>query len=257
MKTHDVKSVVGDLPHMTLEQAEKITKFIADQQIETILELGFNRGVSTCYMAAVLSELGRGSISTIDLAWAREVTPNIEELLDRIGERHRVKVFYEPTSYTWRMMRFLEEDPTPRFDFCYLDGAHSWFVDALAFFLVDRLLRPGGWIIFDDLDWTYATSSSLKESEMVRSMPLDEQVTSQVKQIYELLVKTHPHYHNFRVEEGWAFAQKRDTKDISTLAGQREIVTEQIVRVERIQVGLGGGLMQIVNRLMRKVKWQA
>jgi predicted O-methyltransferase YrrM len=188
MKNHDVRSLVGDLPHMTVKQAERITKFIADKQVETILELGFSHGVSTCYMAAVLSELGRGSIVTIDLERAREATPNIEELLDRIGESQRVKVFYEPTSYTWRMMRFLEEDTTPRFDFCYLDGAHSWFVDALAFFLVDRLLRPGGWIIFDDLDWTYATSPSLKESEEVRSMPLDEQTTSQVKKIYELLV---------------------------------------------------------------------
>lgn len=252
MKSHDVRSVIGNLPYMTLQEAEIITKFIADKQVETILELGFKHGVSTCYMAAALSELGRGSIVAIDLECARAATPNIEELLDRIGERHRVKVFYEPTSYTWRMMRFLEEDPTPRFNLCYLDGAHSWFVDALAFFLVDRLLRPGGWIIFDDLDWTYATSPSLKESEWVRNMPLDEQTTPQVKKIYELLVKPHPNYHNFRLEDRWAFAQKRDTKDISTPSGQREIVTEQIVRVERIQVGLGEFLMRVVNKLRGK-----
>lgn len=248
MKVHDVKGVVGELPHMTLEQAERITTFIADKQVEAILELGFRHGVSTCYMAAALSELGRGSIVTIDQEAVRDETPNIEELLDRVGERHRVKVFYEPTSYTWRLMRFLEEDPTPRFDFCYLDGAHSWFVDALAFFLVDRLLRPGGWIIFDDLHWTYASQPSMKEIfEWVRRMPLDEQTTPQVKKIYELLVKTHPNYHNFRVEEEWAFAQKRDTKDIGTAAGEREIVTEQIVRVER--VGFGEFLMRVVNKL--------
>jgi predicted O-methyltransferase YrrM len=252
MKNHDVRDVVGDVPHMTLAQAEKLTKFIADHQVEVILELGFCHGVSTCYMAAALSELGRGSIITIDLVWTREATPNIEELLNRIGERHRVKVFYEPTSYTWRMMRFLEEDPAPRFDLCYLDGAHTWFVDALAFFLVDRLLRPGGWIIFDDLDWTYATSPSLKGSEAVRRMPVDEQTTPQVKKIYELLVKTHPNYHNFRIEDGWAFAQKRDTKDIGIQNGQREIVTEQIVRVERIQVGLGELLRRVKNKLRGK-----
>jgi len=248
MKCHDVRSVVGDLPNMTLEQAEKITQFIADNQVETILELGFKHGVSTCYMAAALSELGRGSIVTIDLDWARAATPNIEELLDRIGERHRVKVFYEPTSYTWRMMRFLEEDPTLRFDFCYLDGAHSWFVDALAFFLVDRLLRPGGWILFDDLEWTFATSPGLREAEWVQRMPLDEQTIPQVRKVYELLVKTHPNYHNFRVEGGWAFAQKRDTKNLDT----REIVTEQVVRVEKIHVGLGDFLTRVANKLRRK-----
>lgn len=248
MKNHEVKKAVGDLPHMTLEQAGKITAFIADHHVEDILELGFEHGVSTCYMAAALSELGRGSIVTIDLECARHATPNIEELLGRIGERHRVKMFYEPTSYTWRMMRLLEEDPAPRFDLCYLDGAHSWFVDALSFFLVDRLLRPGGWIIFDDLDWTYATSPLLKESEWVRNMPPDERTTPQVRKIYELLVRTHHNYHNFRLEDGWVFAQKRDAH-AGVHAGQREIVTEQIVRVERVHLGLGSFLMKIVNKL--------
>jgi len=147
------------------------------------------------------------------------------------------------------MMRFLEEDPAPRFDLCYVDGAHSWFVDALAFFLVDRLLRPGGWIIFDDLEWTYAASPS--QAEVVRNMPLDEQTTPQVKKIYELLVKAHPNYHNFRIEDGWAFAHKRDTRGMSTQF-EREIVTEQIVRVERIQVGLGGFLMRVIRKLRAK-----
>jgi hypothetical protein len=50
-----------------------------------------------------------------------------------------VNYYFEPTSYTWRMMKMLEEDEGPRFDLCYLDGAHSWFVDGFAFFLIDRL----------------------------------------------------------------------------------------------------------------------
>jgi predicted O-methyltransferase YrrM len=251
MRIHDVSRAVGDAPYMTFEQAEAITNFITDKQVETILELGFAHGLSTCYMAAALSELGRGSIVTIDLELTRDATPNVEELLDRIGERHRVSVFYEPTSYTWRLMRFLEEDPTPRFDLCYLDGAHTWYVDALAFFLVDRLLRPGGWVIFDDLNWTYATSPVMKDSELVRNMPLEEKTTAQVKKIYELLVKTHSGYHNFRVENGWAFAQKRAIGELRTPTGHREIVTEQVVRVERIEVGLGAFLNRVVNKLRR------
>jgi predicted O-methyltransferase YrrM len=255
MKIQEVRRIVGNLPHMTLRQAETITQFIADQHIEAILELGFEHGVSTCYMAAALKEAEvplpllsrRGSIVTIDLEEAREATPDIEELLNRIGERHRVKVFYEPTSYTWRLMKFLEEDSTPRFDLCYVDAAHSWFVDALGFFLVDRLLRPSGWIIFDDVDWTYAKSPALKKTEAVHRMPLAEQTTPQVRKIYELLVKTHPGYHNFRLEAGWAFAQKRNAKDLSTPAGQREIVTEQIVRIER--VGLGGFLLRVADKI--------
>ena len=250
MKHQDVKSVVGDLPNMSLKQATTITKFITDNQTKAILELGFKHGVSTCYMAAALSELGRGSIVTIDLELARENRPNVEELLDRIGERGRVTVFYEPTSYTWRLMRFLEENPAPRFDLCYLDGAHDWYVDALAFFLVDRLLQPGGWIIFDDIDWTYATSPSLKGTELVRRMPADEQTTPQVKKIYELLVKTHPSYHNFRLEDGWAFAQKRESGSGGSSVVQREVLTE--LRVQKVHVGLGAVLMGVMDRLKRR-----
>ena len=211
MTNHDIKAIVGDTPHMSLDQADKITRFVAEHRFESILELGFRHGVSTCYMAATLSKLGRGSIVTIDLESARTAQPNIEELLTQVGERERVKVFYEPTSYTWRLMKFLEQDPLPSFDFCYLDGAHNWFVDALAFTLVDRVLRPGGWIIFDDVDWTYATSPALSKTEWVQNMPADERETPQVQKIFDLLVKTHPNYHHFRLEDGWAYAQKQDS----------------------------------------------
>jgi predicted O-methyltransferase YrrM len=236
---------------MPVTQAEKITRLITDNRVENILELGFMHGVSTCYMAAALGQQGRGSIVTIDLEWANFATPNVETLLERIGERDRVTVFYEPTSYNWRLMKFLEEDPTPRFDLCYLDGGHTWHTDALAFFLVDRLLKPGGWFVFDDLDWTIKRSPLTRGLEACRRLPLEEQTTPQVRKIYDLLVKPHPAYHNFREEEGWAFAQKR-VQNAATPAGPREIVTEHIVRVERVEVGLGAFLGRAVNRLRKR-----
>ena len=36
-------------------------------------------------------------------------------------------------------------------------AASVWFI-GFAFFLVDRLLAPGGWMVFDDMDWTFASS---------------------------------------------------------------------------------------------------
>ena len=41
--------------------------------------------------------------------------------------------------------------PAPGYDFCFLDGAHLWEPDALAALLVTQLLRPGGWLLMDDL----------------------------------------------------------------------------------------------------------
>jgi predicted O-methyltransferase YrrM len=240
----DIAGIVGDTPHMTPAQGERISSFILDNKIRNILELGFRHGVSTAYMAATLARAGEGRIVTIDLLSAKQNKPNIEDLLDRVGERDRVHVFYEPTSYTWRLMRFLQEDPTPRFDLCYVDGAHDWFVDGFAFFLVDRLLRPNGWILFDDLDWTYATSPALAHTERVKQMPDDERATPQIRLVYDLLVKTHPHYHNFRDEGEWAFAQKAAT----SVAGAQRGIAKEVVVVER-RVGLGGALIEIARKL--------
>jgi hypothetical protein len=52
-------------------------------------------------------------------------------------------------------MKLLEVHADPIYDFCYIDGGHSWDVSGFGFFLVEKLVRPGGWLLFDDLDWTY------------------------------------------------------------------------------------------------------
>jgi len=129
-------------------------------------------------------------------------------LLDKFNLKDLVQVFYEPTSYTWRLMKLIEEDPTPSFDFCYLDGAHNWYVDGFAFFLVDKLLQNNAWIIFDDLNWTYNTSPSLKNTDRVKNLPEDERSVPQVKKVYDLLVRTHPNYGNSKIKGGWGYAQK-------------------------------------------------
>jgi predicted O-methyltransferase YrrM len=242
----DVHQIVGRTPHMTLEQAAVITELIRVERIESVLELGFGHGVSTCYMASALPLPPRGRIVAVDLESARSRQPGVEELLMRTGLVQKAQIFYEPTSYTWRLMKLLEEDGLPRFDLCYLDGAHNWFADALAFFLVDRLLRPGGWIVLGNLDWTYAGAVTTKPLQPVGIMPEEERTTPQVRKVYDLLVKTHPSYHRFRVQSDWAFAQKRMEPD----RPPQRIVTEHIVQIKR--VGLGAFLERVTGRLLAR-----
>lgn len=247
MNNLDVKQIVGNTPHMVLAQADSLTSFMEKHQVKNILELGFAHGVSTSYMAAALSRGGGGSIVTIDIEGARQREPNIETLLESIGESDRVKIYYEPTSYTWRLMKFLEQDPQPKFDLCYLDGAHNWFVDGFAFFLVHLLLKPGGWIIFDDLNWSYDISPSLRNSEFVKNMPKDERETPQVRKIYELLVKSHPDFCNYQVDGSWAYAQKRSKSEDN--ATEREVIVETVVHRE--YYGLGRFLARVASKIVK------
>ena len=244
MKIKEVTEVVDGIPHMTVAEAETITNLIVENKFQNILELGFRFGVSTCYMAAALHEQGAGNITTIDLADAKMDSPNVEVLLRRLDLTDYVTVHYEPKSYIWRLMKLIEEHPEPVFDFCYLDGAHDWYTDGFAFFLVDKLLKPGGMIVLDDLDWTFGGSKSLKDSDRVQAMPEEERNTQQIRKVYELLVKTHPNYGDFKEDGHWAFATK---KEVGSAAGQKIVEKETVVEIRH--VGIGAFLEKLVRKL--------
>lgn len=247
VKPTDVAAVVGATPYMTQAQGERLADLVRSNQVRAVLELGFAHGVSTCYLAAAVRQEG-GQVVTIDLECVRTLEPNVEELLEKCGLRSSATVYFEPTSYTWRLMRMLEEDPTPRFDLCYIDGAHSWFVDGFAFFLVDRLLRPGGWIVFDDLDWTYATSPRLADIPTVRAMPADERETAHIRKVWDLLVKPHPAYGEFRVEGSWATTRKQLS------AAARVVPVETVVINAPVTWRAVGGLL-LRRPLEKMVSW--
>ena len=100
-------------------------------------------------------------------------------------------------SYNWSLMELLRERDEPRFDYVFLDGAHTWAVDALAFVLVDRLLVPGGLIEFDDYHWTIERSPSMNPSVFPASDRLytrEQMAERQVALVVELLVRRDARY---------------------------------------------------------------
>lgn len=210
MQLDRVLTSTAGIPHMSPDRGKEIYEFVRQERPNSVLELGFAHGVSACYIAAALKDNGSGQLTTIDVHAARERDPHIEELLGAAGLLDWVHPIYTPTSYTWELMRMLEDQRQGEwlFDFAFIDGAHSWFVDGFAFFLVDKLLKPGGWILFDDLDWTYATSPTLGETDFVRSIPEVERTTPQIGKVFDLLVKQHPGYGEFRSDGVWGWARK-------------------------------------------------
>ena len=98
-------------------------------------------------------------------------------------------------SYNWSLASSLIEQLT--YDFVYIDGAHTWHHDGMAFLLADRMLRPGGIIVMDDNEWTISTSLTMRPAEFpeVVDQYTEEQISAlQVKMIIELLIKPDPRY---------------------------------------------------------------
>ena len=196
---------------MTRENAEFMRKFISERNLSSLLEIGFFKGKSTAYFAAILEDLGRGHITAIDKKTALDHEPNIDDVLKTTGLSHRVTRVLSDRSYTWELLKMMRSAQPPQFEFCYFDGGHTWDATGFGFVLVDRLLKPGGWIIFDDLDWTIEKSleSSPQRENVYRKYGADERTTPAVRLVFETLVKDFGYRNMSEVSEfSWGVAQK-------------------------------------------------
>ena len=229
MDFETVKNHVEGIPYTLPQMAEDLYQFIIDNKPQNCLELGFAHGTSSCYMAAALEETGSGKLTCVDLEGAREwQDPTIEQLLEKTELGDYVDIRREATSYTWFLKKQIELQSvgntcTPLYDFCFLDGAKNWTIDGATFFLIDKLLKPGGWIVFDDLQWTYRSKleEGKRKTDGVYMLDMDDDELDQphIELIFQLLVMQHPDYANFRVKDYWfAWAQKAQ--------GSREVVFE-------------------------------
>lgn len=202
---------VRGLQYMSHGRAEFMRDFIRRHDISSILEIGFFKGKSTAYFAAILEDLGRGHVTTIDKASALEHRPNIHAVLEATGLAGRVTPVFADRSHTWELGKMVRKHPRPRFDFCYFDGGHTWDVTGFGFVLVDMLLEPGGWIIFDDLDWTIEASlaSSPHREKSYRRYGEDERSFPGVRMVFETLVKEFGYGSMGEVERfSWGIARK-------------------------------------------------
>ena len=76
--------------------------------------------------------------------------PNLEDFAAALGLSNRIHTIYEKVTYNWTLHIFLREPEPLSFDFIFLDGAHIWEPDALAFLLSWRFLEPNGLFLFQN-----------------------------------------------------------------------------------------------------------
>jgi predicted O-methyltransferase YrrM len=211
---------VENVPFMSPESGRQVYDHLRETQPDEVLELGTAHGVSAVYMAAALEANGRGRVTTVDFAGSGWSQPSPEELVERAGLSHRVEIVRRHSSYTWFLKEKIEERSQdgvcdPLYGFCYLDGCKNWTIDGLAVFLIEKLLCPGGWLLMDDLGWSYGEQGSRDGRESCdgitnRSMSAEELAEPHLTAVFELLVKQHPAFGEFRTERDgwWGWAQK-------------------------------------------------
>lgn len=226
MEVARVRALAEGLPYLSAAQGERLYRHVRETRPERVLELGSAHGVSTAYIAAALDENGSGRITTVDHARAGWDPPPAK-LIGDLGLDERVEIVTrDESSYTHYLRELIAErsdadgNCEPLFGFCFIDGAHTWTIDGFAVLLAERLLRPGGWLLLDDLDWVVGEvgepqfGGSLEEILRLPhigpwQMSEAERRRAQLTDVFELVIKPHPAFAEMRIEDGtWGWARK-------------------------------------------------
>jgi predicted O-methyltransferase YrrM len=212
MPTFDeVARAIAGIPFMSPEQGRLVFDHVRSTGVRDALELGTAHGVGAAYMAAAGAR-----VTTVDHAGA-VFTPSPEEVAARAGVAENITIVREYSSYTWWLKEEIAQrsdahgNVEPAFDFVYLDGAKNWTIDGLAVVLAEKLLRPGGWLLLDDLDWTYAQDPGREATDGIHHRELSEPERTQphLRAVFDLIVAQHPSFTELKVQdEWWGWARK-------------------------------------------------
>ncbi len=211
-----VARAVAGVPFMSPEQGRLVYDHVRTTRPAEVLELGTAHGVGAAYLAGAIAENGAGRLTTVDFAGAA-YDPSPETVLARAGVADHVTIVREHSSYTWWLKEQVQArsdgagNVEPRYDFVYLDGAKHWTIDGLAVVLVEKLLRPGGWLLMDDLPWTYAQDPAREATDGIvhRELSERERTEPHLRAVFDLIVAQHPSFTELKIQdEWWGWARK-------------------------------------------------
>jgi predicted O-methyltransferase YrrM len=205
----EVARAVAGIPFMSPAQGRLIYDHIRSTGARDVLELGTAYGVGAAYMAAA-----GANVTTVDFAGAA-YDPSPEETARRAEVQFTI--VREFSTYTWWLKEQIAAradahgNVEPAYDFVYLDGAKNWTIDGLAVVLVEKLLRPGGWLLMDDLEWTYADAGGREATDGIvhRDLSEPERTEPHLRAVFDLIVAQHPSFTELRrQDEWWGWARK-------------------------------------------------
>jgi predicted O-methyltransferase YrrM len=245
MDIDEVTRRLGDTPGMPPNLGRVVYDHLREQRATDVLELGTANGRSAAYMAAALEANGSGRVTTVDHVSA-DYRPTPDETLSKAGLADRVRIVRtDASSYTWWLKNEIaaasdaDGNCQPQYDFCYLDGSHDWTVDGFAALLVEKLLRPGGWLLLDDLDWTFEGNETREQSEGIRyPLSSEERTQPHMRAVFDLLLRQHPSFTEFREQDlDWGWAKKAPGEprryEVVTARPPGALITQTVLRAGR------------------------
>jgi predicted O-methyltransferase YrrM len=154
LRTQTVRSVDGTLAlplkdAIDAETGALLQSLIQERRPRVGLEIGLAYGVSALFICEALTRVGATRHIVLDCGQSTT--------WHGIGLKHLREAGFGP------LVEFREnpsQDALPQLvtegvqvDFVFIDGAHSFDQKLVDFFYVDRLLRIGGVVAFDDCNW--------------------------------------------------------------------------------------------------------
>jgi len=171
---------VGTLKHSSREQNEVLAHMMVALDAHDVLELGVKHGKASTILALVMKARGATpkthQITAIDCELALELKPTCTETYERNNVTDYVHFKYSNLAdggYLHNLMEMTWSMKRPLYDFIFLDGAHTFHVDALAVILAAKLLRPCAWIVFDDLYWKHMEVATIVDVILDESNEFD------------------------------------------------------------------------------------
>src|SRR3954454_1625269 len=157
---------IDGVPWMCRDQGRRIWEHFRRYQPRDVLDVGTCYGTSAAYMAAALKANGGGGrVDTVDSGLFDhqvEILDWCKALWDKCEVSDLIRpVRIHDSNYAWWLVEQVAERTradgicTPAYDFAYLDGAKWLTLDGASAVLIASLLRPGGWLLMDDLDWRF------------------------------------------------------------------------------------------------------
>lgn len=226
-----VGAIAGQ-PMMSPDQGRRIWDHFRETKPALALDLGTYLGASAAYMAGAMRENGHGRVISIDTGqlpeWNDYAVPSCNAVWERCGVLDLVEHVRVPDSYYswWLLDRVMEQTDatgacTPLYDFVYLDGVKLLNVDGVCTVLLAQLLKPGGWMLLDDLRWTYQEQPEFMPEVVLGSgarftLSKAERSTAQIRAVFDYVVRPNPAFGNLAIDfDGWWGWAQRVSDDAS------------------------------------------